>query len=98
MLIKLNKSIPLFGKEHNQLQANILSFVTGSNVKRFRLKRGGYLFVTIDDYNQWSKNFKNEINEIEEITPSMSKNYLIDLGVDIEHLKEEMQQSDSLLF
>lgn len=97
-MLKLNKEIQLFSKEHNKLQASILSFVTNSNVKRFKLKSSGYLFVTVDDYNQWSENFISELKEIEEITPLDAENYLVDLGANIEDFKENIQNSDSLLF
>ncbi len=99
MMFELNKSIPMFGGEHNRLQASILSVALNTNVKRLQMKERmdededfGYLHLPEEDYNSIRKSNPKWVDEvweeIEDITPLKGEKVITDMGLDVEELKK----------
>ena len=93
--MKLNRKIPLFGEEHNKLQASVMAVKNNENIVRLQVKSGikdgvGFASVLASDFKFWKKDDPEGVKRmwkiIETVTPEYGESFLVDLGIDIQEM------------
>ena len=102
-MLELNREIPMFGREHSKLQASVMAVRFGEEIQTLQTKDGseakdddyGYMNIPVSEYSRWEPSSKTDgrLIEIETTTPEQGEDFLKELGVNIEELK----QADNLL-